>query len=134
MSPSRSPSEYQSAVRHSGSLNPAHPQANKTDALLNRLRITVVGFISALVPALHVARHVDLDPVRGAFVLVVAFLALQAEDRVAKTEVVPVGFPAFHLSHACAGRQEQAQRGRPIADAHVMRSGKSQRPWRRPSS
>src|SRR5688572_16429931 len=109
MSPSRSPSAYQSLFRHSLSLIAAQPERTQAmrSALVNRLRVAVIGFISALVPALHVARHVDLDAVRGAFVRVEALLALQAEDRVAKAEVIPVGFSAFPLCHARAGGQQQ---------------------------
>src|SRR5688572_11720561 len=63
-------------------------------ALIVRLAATAIGLIFAFPPALHVACRVELDAVRLALQRIDVFLALQAENGVAKAEVVPVGLAA----------------------------------------
>src|SRR5687767_11497621 len=78
-------------------------------ALIQRLVPAVVGFVFAFLPALRVARHVELAALAGIGVV----LALQAEDGVAEAQVVPVGIRAGALVHSRAAVKQDEQ-DRPV--------------------
>src|SRR5262245_13714880 len=104
---------------------PAQPASATTrrSALVNRTRMTVIVLILALPLALRVARKVDLRTLRLALVDVNLRLGLQAENRVAEADVVPVCGAAFRLPRARATGNEQAENGE-RASQPIRRGGR----------
>src|SRR5918994_4867778 len=122
MSASRSPNPYQLALRHSESLIAAQPGRNTaatSRTLVRGLTSALIGFVFAFAPPLGVARQVHFDSVRLAPQGVDIFLALQAEDRIAEAEIVPVGMAAPHRVEAgAAADKDKEERRWPHAAAN----------------
>src|SRR3990167_9430508 len=120
--PSRLPSSYQFALRHSVSVigaQPASTAAANTQALVDRLTQTLLLLVVSMDPSFTVARAIRLHRMPAALYCVELILRLQAENRVAERHIVPIRAAAFRCIHAGTAAERQENEGQRELESHA---------------